>query len=197
MPWNLALCVLVFASGCLFSADYGGGQYRCGDKKCPEGLVCSADQRCVAIPVIDAPGGDGPGDTADGDGSIDARLAALTCVDPGVVPAAGGTETGTTVGRSSTISSMCGGSVMNAPDAVYRLTAAASDMYLIGITGVKAYVIAPCSVSPATPVCIGNMYASPGNPISITTTFTGQYFIVVDHDNAATAGAYTLTVTKQ
>ncbi len=195
MPWNLALCVLVFASGCLFSADYGGGQYRCGDGKCPEGLVCSDDLRCVASPVIDAPAGDGPGDAADA--MIDARLAALTCVDPGVVPATGGTEIGTTVGRSSTISSMCGGSVMNGPDAVYRLTAAASDMYLIGITGVKAYVIAPCSVSPSTPICVGNMYASPGNPIAVTTTFTGAYYIVVDHDNAATSGAYTLTVTKQ
>ena len=41
------------------------------------------------------------------------------------------------------------------------------------------------------------MFASAGNPISITTAFAGQYFIVVDHETPATTGAYTLTVTKQ
>ncbi|MBL0216604.1 MAG: hypothetical protein IPQ07_22320 [Myxococcales bacterium] len=194
MPWNLAVCVLVFAGGCLFSADYGGGQFRCSDGRCPSGLVCSADQRCIASPVTDAPAADASDGPVD---AIDARLAALTCADPGVVAATGGSEPGTTAGRTSTISSSCGGFVMNGADAVYRLTAALGDSYLIGITGVKAYVIAPCSVSPATPVCLGNTFASPGNPISITTTFAGQHFIVVDHENAATTGAYTLTVTKQ
>src|SRR4051812_33166547 len=55
MPWNLALCVTVFAAGCVFSADYGGGQYRCTDGKCPSGLVCSAEQRCVTSIPHDAP----------------------------------------------------------------------------------------------------------------------------------------------
>jgi hypothetical protein len=192
MPWNLALCVLAIAGGCVFSADYGGGQYRCSDGKCPSGLACSADQKCVAHPPIDAAPGDVPADL-----TIDARLAALTCVDPGLIAPAGDTQTGTTVGRTSTISASCGGFVMNGADAVYRLTAAAGDSYLIGITGVKAYVIAPCSVSPATPVCIGNAFASPGNPISLTAAFAGQHFIIVDHDNAATTAPYTLTVTKQ
>jgi hypothetical protein len=196
MPWNLALCVLVLTGGCLFSADYGNGQYRCSDGKCPSGLLCTADERCIRPSAIDAPLGDVVGDVPI-DMMIDGRVPAFTCADPGVVLPAGGTEMGTTVGRSSTISAMCGGFVMNGADAVYRVTAAAGDMYLIDITGVRAYVIAPCSASPATPSCIGNMFASAGNPIAVTTTFAGQHFIVVDHETPATTGAYTLTVTKQ
>ncbi len=194
MPWNVALCVLVMA-GCVFSADYGGGRYRCSDGVCPDGLVCTTDQRCVASPAIDAPTSDGD---AMPDAVVDARLAALTCADPGLVPAAGGSDMGTTAGRSSTISASCGGFIMNGNDAVYRLTvASAGDMYLIGITGVKAYVIAPCSTTPATPVCVGNSFATAGNPIAITATSAGQHYIVVDHESPATSGAYTLTVTKQ
>jgi hypothetical protein len=190
MPRTLVLCA-VLSSGCLFSADYGGGQYTCTDNKCPSGLVCS-NMRCIAPSQIDAPLGDVMIDTM-----IDARMAALTCVDPGVIAPAGGTEMGTTVGRTSTISAMCGGFVMNGNDAVYRVTAAAGDMYLVGITGVRAYVIAPCSAAPATPMCLGNAFAMQGNPISFTAAFAGQHFIVVDHENVATSGAYTLTVTKQ
>lgn len=191
MPWNLALCALLM-SGCLFSADYSGGQYTCKDGSCPSGLTCSADKKCVSPTAIDAPLGDVVPDMM-----IDGRMAALTCVDPGVVPATGGTEMGTTAGRTSTISAMCGGFVMNGNDAVYRVTAAAGDMYLVSITGVRAYVIAPCSAAPATPTCLGNAFAQPGNPISFTAAFAGQHFIVVDHENVATSGAYTLTVTKQ
>ncbi len=192
MPWNVALCVLAL-TGCVFSADYGGGTYRCSDGVCPAGLVCSTDQRCVAALPIDAPPADGVGDAA-----IDARLAALTCADPGVIAAAGGAESGTTAGRSSTISASCGGFVMNGADAVYRLAvAAAGDSYLVGITGVKAYVITPCSPTPSTPVCLGNAFASPGNPISVSAAVAGPHFIVVDHESPATTGAFTLTVTKQ
>ncbi len=192
MPWNVALCVLVM-TGCVFSADYGGGRYRCRDGVCPDGLVCTADQRCVASPAIDA----APGD-ATADAMVDARLAALTCADPGPISTAGSTEMGTTAGRTSTISASCGGFVMNGADAVYRLTvAAAGDQYLIGITGVKAYVITPCSVTPTTPVCLGNSFATAGNPISVTAGFAGPHYIIVDHESPATSGVYTLTVTKQ
>ncbi len=190
MPWNVVLCAILM-SGCLFSADYGGGQYTCTDKKCPSGLSCVAD-KCVSPSAIDAPVGDVLPDMM-----IDGRMAALTCVDPGLVPAAGGTEMGTTAGRTSTISAMCGGFVMNGNDAIYRLTVNAGDMYLVGITGVRAYVIAPCSAAPATPSCLGNAFAKDANPISFTAAFSGQHFIVVDHENVATSGAYTLTVTKQ
>lgn len=192
MPWNLALCVLAL-TGCVFSADYGGGTYRCSDGVCPAGQVCTSEQRCVAPTPIDAPPADGVPDAA-----IDARLAALTCADPGPIAVAGGTESGTTVGRSSTISATCGGFVMNGADAVYRISvAAAGDSYLVGIAGLKAYVIAPCSPTPATPACIGNMFATPGNPISFAAASAGPYFVVVDHESPATTGAYTLTLTKQ
>ena len=192
MPSNLALCALVLVSACVFHADYDNAHYRCTDGKCPSGLTCRADA-CVAPGPIDASVQDGAVDAA-----IDARLAALTCADPGVLAAAGATTTGTTAGRSSTISATCSGFVMNGADAVYRLTTAAvGDQFLIGITGVKAYVIAPCSPTPATPACLGNAFATPGNPISITATFAGPHFIVVDHESPATTAAYTLTVTKQ
>ena len=191
MPRTLAICA-VLSGGCLFSADYRGWQYTCNDGTCPSGLECNTQKRCVAPSQIDAPLGDVMTDTM-----IDGRMAALTCVDPGVVAPAGGTETGTTAGRTSTISAMCGDFVMNGNDAVYRVTAAAGDMYLVGITGVRAYVIAPCSAAPATPSCLGNTFATQGNPIAFTAAFAGQHFIVVDHENPATSAAYTLTVTKQ
>lgn len=184
---------IVFVGGCFFDADYGSGGFKCSDGRCPSGLVCDPDaNRCVAHlqdAAVDA--GDAMPDAPD------AMPAALTCVDPGVIAAAGVTAMGTTVGRTSTISASCNGSVMNGPDAVYRITAGAGDIYLIGITGVKAYALQPCSVSPATPTCIGNTAATPGNPMQLTATAAGQYFIVVDHENPATSAAYTLTVTKQ
>lgn len=192
---RFALVGMVFVGGgCSFDADYGDGGVRCSDGRCPSGLTCNADRRCV-MPG-DAALDDAPVD-AMVDAMIDAMPAALTCVDPGVIAMTGGTASGTTAGRSSTVSASCGGSVMNGNDAVYRVTAQAGDQYLISITGVKAYVIIPCSLSPATPTCIGNAAATPGNPISVTASVAGQHFIVVDHENPATSGAYTLTVTKQ
>ncbi len=194
---RFAVLGFVFVGACFFDADYGAGGFKCSDGRCPSGLVCDMDtNRCVTH--LDG----GPGDAMDAsdappDVAIDAMPAALTCVDPGIIAMTGGSASGTTVGRTSTISASCNGSVMNGNDAVYRITAAAGDMYLVGITGVKAYVIMPCSLSPATPACIGNTAASPGNPISVTATAAGQYFIVVDHENPATSAAYTLTVTKQ
>jgi hypothetical protein len=186
-----AVAWLALVGGCSFDADYGGGVYTCSDGACPSGLVCDrANNRCVAsLPPDDAPAG--------GDGGIDARVPALTCVDPGLLGPTGGTASGTTVGRTSTVAAMCGGFVMTGADAVYRFTPGAGEQFLIEITGVDAYVIAPCSASPATPTCLGNAFARPGNPISITTAFAGEHFVVVDHDNAATTAAYTLTVTPQ
>lgn len=191
----VGIAVVCGAGACSFDARYGSG-YRCSDGRCPSGLACNADDRCVV------PGDGGPDDASDAsdappDVPPDTMPAALTCVDPGVLPMTGGTASGTTVGRSSTVSSLCGGSVMNGNDAVYRVMAAAGDQFLVSITGVKAYVIIPCSISPATPSCVGNAAAVPGNPISFTAAVAGQHYIVVDHENPATSAAYTLTVTKQ
>jgi hypothetical protein len=86
---------------------------------------------------------------------------------------------------------------MTGADAVYRIDATANDQLLVSVSGnfaVTAYVVAPCSVSPATPACIGATAATSGNPINVTASFTGQYFIVVDSANAAANGTYTLTV---
>lgn len=193
---RFALLGILFVGGCFFDADYGQGGFACSDGRCPSGLVCSPDDRCVTH-LDGGPGdADAPADTMP-DMMIDAMPAALTCVDPGVIAMTGGSASGTTVGRTSTISALCNGSVMNGNDAVYRVTAAAGDQYLVSITGVKAYVIIPCSISPAMPMCVGNMPASPGNPISFTAAVAGQHYIVVDHENPATSAAYTLTVTKQ
>jgi hypothetical protein len=130
---------------------------------------------------------------------IDGRTAALTCADPGVFPAGGGTISGTTAMRSNTVSSSCGGFVMNGYDAVYRVTVAAGAHIMVSVSGgypVSAYVVAPCSVVPATPACEGNMAASAGNPIDVT-TFVGQHYVVVDGSTAGQGGTYTLTVAVQ
>jgi hypothetical protein len=50
-------------------------------------------------------------------------------------------------------------------------------------------------MSPSTPSCIGNMFATQTAPISVTTTFVGEHFIIVDGENAGLSGNYTLTVT--
>lgn len=192
------ICVLVLgaavgsAAGCHFDADYSDGHFKCSDGVCPSGLSCVAGE-CVA-PRMDA-----ATDTTDDTMiMIDAPMAALTCVQPGVFAATGGSMMGSTASRSSTISSSCGGSVMNGADAVYRIDLAAGKQLLVTIAGsfaVSAYVIAPCSVSPATPTCLTNTAATPGNPISVTTSFTGAYFVIVDATNAAASGTYTLSLT--
>jgi hypothetical protein len=185
----LAVLALLVAA-CSFDAHYGGGRYLCSDGKCPSGQTCAANGVCVA--EADA------GADASGDATVDARPAALTCVDPGVLAAAGGMASGTTAGRSNTVSASCGGLVSNGPDAVYRVdTSAASVHVTVSIDGsypVDAYLIAPCSVVPATPTCEGDMLASPGTAITVTTTFAGEHFIVVDGANAGLSGTYTLTV---
>lgn len=164
---RIALVVAALAGGCFFEATY---------------------RRDAAVVDDDAP--------ADGAGS-DARVAAMTCVDPGLLT---GTATGTTASRSNLVTASCEGSVMNGPDAVYRIDAQVGAQLLVSISGsyaVNAYVLAPCSAAPATPTCLTNMAAAVGDPISVTTTFAGQHFIVVDNPNPALSGTYTLTVTVQ
>lgn len=190
---RIVLACACLVGGCFFEADYRSGAVRCSDGKCPSGLACIGG---TCLP----PNQDAAVDAEDAaiDAMPDAPVAALTCVQPGLLDSAGDTASGSTTGRSSTVSAMCGGFVMNGPDAVYRIDTAASDQLVLSISGsypVNAYVLAPCSAAPTTPMCLTNMAASQGNPISVTTTMAGNHWIVVDGPNAAQSGSYTLTVT--
>lgn len=181
LRWPLAIALL---GGCFFEADYRG-TYSCTDGRCPSGLTCVANS-CVAEVPADAPT-DSPPDVAP-----DTRMPAFTCADPGVL-ASGDTPTGDTTGKPTQLSSLCGGFVMNGREAVYRIAITAGQDLLVSITGArKAYVIGACVV-PA-PACLGNTLAVDGNPISVTPA-AGDAFVIVDDENPANAGAYTLTVT--
>jgi hypothetical protein len=180
--------LLVLLASCGFDADYSGGRFTCSDGKCPAGQTCVANE-CV---VPHDAGAD------DADAAIDARPAMLLCTDPGILPAGGGTAMGTTNMRNNTVDSLCNSLVMNGPDAVYRVNAALGAHIGITVSGsypVRGYVIAPCVVSPNTQGCVGNMFATQTAPISVTTTFAGEHYIIVDGENAGLSGTYTLTVT--
>jgi hypothetical protein len=184
MPRIAVSCALLVGA-CSFDASYGGGRYTCSDGVCPSGLVCTA-RMCVAPGSADAP-------------KVDSRMYALTCGDPEPIASAGGAFTGTTTGRSNTITASCSGGIENGPDTVYRFDATTGDSITISVAAsyaASAYAISPCSVTPATPACIGTMAATPGNPITLTAGFTGPHFIVVDGINPAVDGSYTLTVTR-
>jgi len=185
----VAVCACLLGA-CFFDADYKSGQVTCSDGKCPSGLSCVANT-CVE------PKRDAATDTV-GDIGTDVPPAALNCTSPGAIGTTGGTVMGSTASRASTIAATCNGFVMNGPDAVYVMTTGVGDQIHLDVTGsypVNAYVIAPCSVSPATPACSNNMFASSGNPVTLTTAFAGQHFIIVDGTNPAQSGDYTLTVT--
>lgn len=187
MPRNLARCAGALAAaavlgGCLFKADYDAGGFTCTDGVCPAGFAC-VGQRCVR-----------PGDGGPGDGP-DARPEALTCADPGIFAATGGTRPGTTAGRTSEISSQCGGSIMNGPDAVFRIALPAPTTLLVSIDGGrKAYVLSACTPQPATPMCVNNMRAAMGSPISLALA-AGTYFVIVDDEIATAASSFQLTLT--
>ena len=185
MPRSLAVCAAIFLGGCFFEADYAGGSYTCNDGRCPSGLTCNADRRCVL-------GGDAG---LDADAAIDAPRSALTCADPGLIASAGGSASGTTVGRGATVSSVCGGFVMNGRDAAYRIELAAGQQLLVVIEGGrKAYVLASCQPVPATPACVGNARATMGNPLSVMPA-AGPSFVIVDDENPASESTYVLTLT--
>ena len=181
-----ALVGAALVGGCSFDAVYTGGHYACSDGVCPAGYTCSSDKQCVVRGPIDA-----PLDT------IEARQAALTCSDPGTFGATGGSASGTTAGRSNLVTASCGGFVMNAPDAVYKFDATLGQQVMVSIAAsyaANAYVIAPCTVAPATPSCTSNAYATPSNPLAFSAPATTTYYLVVDDGNAALSGAYTVTL---
>ena len=191
MPWigcaGVTLAMGALLAGCSFHGDYAGGHYRCSDGICPSGLVCIAKE-CVV-----------PADAGAGsDAHADARMPALTCADPGLFPAGGGTTSGATAPSRNTIDGMCGGTVLNGDDAVYRVTTTAGDHVRVSISGsgfpAAAYVIAPCQPSPNVPACEGNMLATASTPIDVTPASTGAHYVVVDAVNPTDHGTYTLTV---
>jgi hypothetical protein len=181
MP-RFLVALIVILGACSFDARYSEG-VPCTDKKCPSGLVCHLE-RCVSmIPVdmmIDVPPPEGP-------------PPALTCLDPGVFPATGGTVMATTVGATSKMSSLCAGLVHNGPDRVYRIMMNGQQLRVSIANGRKAYVIASCVESP-TPACLGNVRATDGNPIVVTPA-VGPAFVVVDDELAAAMSTFTLTLT--
>jgi hypothetical protein len=182
MPRILLFCAVI---GCGFDADYKGGHFTCYDDKCPSGLTCNTQHECVTTM---------PGDAAH-DAPIDTPQAALTCADPGVLPAGGGSASGST-GKNALMSALCNGLVMNGYDAVYVVDANLGNHIKISLLSgpLKAYALAPCSPSPATPTCVGNVFATVGNPITIIAAATTPHYIVVDDDLAAGSGAYSLSV---
>ena len=169
-------------AGCSFSADYHGGLFQCSDGVCPTGFLCYQNL------CIDADGGIP-------DAAIDAPPAALNCAEPGALT---GQTIGDTTGRTSQVSAMCAGSVQNGADEVYELHAAMNQNMTIKITGqfqVDAYVLAPCEAAPAVPACLQDQVAIPNTPITVAAPTAGDYFIVVDSENASMMGPYALTVT--
>ncbi|MDQ3339802.1 MAG: hypothetical protein M4D80_31975 [Myxococcota bacterium] len=184
MP-RFLVAVIAILGGCSFDARYSEG-VPCTDDRCPSGLVCHLD-RCVSmIPIdmmIDVPPPEGP-------------PPALTCADPGVFPASGGTVMATTVGATSKMSSFCTGLVHNGPDRVYRIMMNGTQSLRVTVDGGrKGYVLATCVESPNTPNCFGAARATTGNPIVVTPAVAGPVFVVVDDENAAAMSAYTLTLT--
>lgn len=185
MP-RIAALVALASGGCWFSADYKGGAYKCSDGVCPSGLACVAGT-CVAPGAPDAK-----------KGPIDA-MAALTCGDPG--PLARGASvvaSGSTSGGTNHVSAMCGAVIMNGPDAIYRVDAALGDKLDVSITGdsvVRAYVVATCPAPPATPTCEGGVFTEPGLAALMETGLAaGPHYVVVDSENAALGGSYSVTV---
>jgi hypothetical protein len=178
-------------SGCWFDANYQSGQVTCEDGSCPTGLLC-ANNVCVTTATIEA--------GIVRDAALDAPdapvAAALTCTDPGTF-IADATVTGTTVGRTNTVSALCNGTVMNGRDAVYKIAGTIGQMLTLtphsSAYPITAYVIAPCTTS-GVPSCIGNVYATDTAPVTVALPATTDYFILVDGGNAALSGAYSLTI---
>ena len=160
MPRNgrhrLGVLAIAFGLGsCVFDASYQAGQTTCNDGRCPSGMVCDALHVCVA------PGHDAAIDAAAV--VVDApHVAALTCDDPGEL-ASGVGVMGTTAGRSDTVSASCDGSIMNGPDAIFAIAITAAQSLHVSVAGsgaLDAYVLASCELVPATPACVGDVYAA-------------------------------------
>ncbi len=184
-------------AGCWFNADYTPGKVACRDGQCPSGLACIAEV-CVIGTLAD--GMTAGSDAASHDARPDTSTPAeLTCSDPGAF-IADTTVTGSTAARSNTVSASCNGTVMNGHDAVYKIAGTLGHQLTLtphsAAYPVTAYAIAPCTVAPATPTCVGNGYATDTTPFTITLPATTDYYIIVDGGNPSptASGAYSLTI---
>jgi hypothetical protein len=195
MP-RIALACLGLVAACSFEADYAGGRYLCDPGKCPDGMVCDTLQEPA---VCIEPRKDAAADAPPDDVMPDARQAALTCNDPGLLPVTGGSKAGNTATNGlNLVSPQCGAAVMNGLDDVYRIELPAGTQVLLSVSTttayqVAAYMVAPCSAS----TCMSSTYATPNNPATITTTTATPQFIVVDSVFAGAGGSYQLEVTVQ
>ncbi len=185
--------IAVVLAACGFEADYSTGTYTCTDGICPAPLVCAADRVCRSAAPDDASPGDAPGDAVPADAAP-----ALACADPGLFArGAAWVFTGDTTGALDHVSALCGGMVHSSVDHIYRGTAVAGDSLTVTIAGDadgRAYVVTACDPPPATPSCVGNDTARPGDPIALTGLPAGDVHVVVDSAAVALAGPYTLTV---
>jgi hypothetical protein len=201
MPRIALVCLGLVGAGCAFSGNYDGVRLTCSDGMCPAGLECREDinrphGECREMRMDSGIDMLGDGMMMDGDAPPSAQL---LCLDPGILTS-GVSVSGSTMGRSNTVTSQCNGGVMNAPDAVYKITTSAPNKQLnvaITNTTLNAYVIAPCSAAPAIPTCLGTTAAANNSPINVTATAVGAYYVVVDAVPSTSNGGYTLTVTIQ
>ena len=123
-----------------------------------------------------------------------AQARAATWSDPKPFPSSGGRTAGTTVGRANTVSSMCAGSIQNCTDAVYSITGTTGPILISVSASFAATAYAMTTCVPSTTMCVSNMTAMPGNPLSVP---AGAYLIVVDSANAGLSGDYTLKLEVQ
>lgn len=196
MPRFGLVLIVGLSNACWFDAHYQSGQATCPDGDCPTGLVCNADHVCVTTP-----GGDGSGGVHDASDAPPHDSTEpphdLTCTDPGTF-VADSTVTGSTAGRTNEIKASCAGSVMNGTDAIYKINATVGQHVILtphsSAFAVTAYLISPCAEFAS---CIGNVYATDTTPQAIAIPASTDYFIVVDSNLAAEAGAYSLAIAIQ
>lgn len=192
MP-RIALVVLGVLGGCSFEANYAGGVYPCSeaDSKCPDGLVC--DVNLDDILVCRKPRMDAAIDSPTGDAVVVDGLPThqMNCMDPQPLSNGVGFE-GSTKDRFNKVSAQCFSKSMYGLDAVHSITPGAGLQMTVVIQAdfaATAYVLSAC---PAT-ACNGNVYATPGNPITVY-TLAGPHYIIVDSLASNVYGNYTLTV---
>lgn len=191
MP-RIALVCLCLVGACRFDADYAGGRYQCHDGECPAGLVCRDE---LDPPICAKEPMDAAVDMPIDDVLRDGPSHALTCADPERLPNSTSMRDGTTTNHPGQIQPLCKGSMMLGLEAVYSIDPGQGRNMLVSIEtstmsySVVAYVVMPCTAN----ACIENKYATPGNPINIT-TLAGTHYIVVDSNIAGANGTYTLNV---